>query len=128
MRSATWIASGGSSARPVAASTAKTNPIHFEEIRAGIRGLILGEGIIRVAIKPALAGLCGSDHGMAAGGGVFAGMPVRRAIAAKRRAAFLAGAKMDPVGTDPDAFRAFQFFRMSNAAKGGDVRTAFVRH
>jgi hypothetical protein len=42
---------------------------------------------------------------------VFAGVLVRRTVAAKRDATFLAGAQMHPIVADLHAFRAFAAFR-----------------
>ena len=51
---------------------------------------------------------------MAGRAGMLTGMPVRRAIAAKGGAAFLAGAKMNPVGTDLHALFAFMALRKAD--------------
>jgi hypothetical protein len=49
---------------------------------------------------------------MPAGVRVFAGMPVRRAVAAERDATRLARAQMDPGRTDLHAFFAFTALRL----------------
>jgi hypothetical protein len=58
------------------------------------------------------ARLCRSDNRMPAGVRVFAGMPVRRAVAAERDATRLARAQMDPGRTDLHAFFAFTALRL----------------
>src|SRR5438874_28257 len=73
-----------------------------------LRVSVLDERVIRVAIKPAFAGLGGGDHGMPAGVGVFGGVFVRRAVAAKGRAAGLATPQMNPARADLYAFGAFE--------------------
>src|SRR5260221_14497010 len=59
-------------------------------------GLILGEGVVGIAVKPALARLRRADHGMARGAGVLAGVLVGRTVAAQRGAALLAGSQEHP--------------------------------
>src|SRR5438270_6377254 len=86
-----------------------------------LRVSVLDERVIQVAIKPAFAGLGGSDHGMPAGVGVFAGVFVRRTVAAKGRAAGLAGPQMNPVRADLDAFGAFEDFGKFDCADRVDV-------
>jgi hypothetical protein len=82
-------------------------------LRQGTRQcLIFAEGVVGVAVEPALAGLRRRNHWMARGVRVFAGVLVRRAVAAERNAAFLAGAQMNPVVADLDALRAFAAFRL----------------
>src|SRR5690606_4621269 len=51
---------------------------------------------IRIAIEPPLARLCGRDHGMTCDLGMPRRVPVRRAVAAVRSAARLAGTKVNP--------------------------------
>jgi hypothetical protein len=74
--------------------------------------LIFAERVVAVAVEPALAGLGRRNHRMAGGVRVFAGVLVRRAVAAERNAAFLAGAQMYPVVADLHALRAFAAFRL----------------
>jgi hypothetical protein len=60
-------------------------------------GLIFGKRVVRVTVQPALVRLSRSNDRMTCSVGMFAGVTVRRAIAAQRYAARLAGAQMDPV-------------------------------
>ena len=73
--------------------------------------LILTKGVVGITIEPAFAGLGRSDHGMATNSCVFARVLVGRAVTTESYPAFLAGAEMDPVGPDPDAFGAFRLIR-----------------
>jgi hypothetical protein len=86
----------------------------YEIALAGMNRLILGEGIIRITIQPALTGLRGCDHRMPARVGVFARMLVRRAIAAECDSTSLAGPQMNPGRTDLHAFFAFTALRLFN--------------
>jgi len=58
---------------------------------------VFGKGVVRIAVQPMLARLCGCYHRMTARVRMFAGVPIRRAIAAERDAARLARAQMDPI-------------------------------
>src|SRR5438874_13086460 len=64
------------------------------------RNLIFGKGVVGVAIEPTLAGLSRRDDGMADRARVFAGVAIRRAVAAKGDAAFLACPEMNPGRAD----------------------------
>jgi hypothetical protein len=57
---------------------------------------IFAKRVVRIAVQPTLARLCGSDHRVPASVRVFAGMAIWRAVAAERHAARLAGAQVDP--------------------------------
>ena len=52
------------------------------------------------------------DHGVTAGIRVFAGMLIRRAVAAQRNSTCLARPQMNPVATDLYAFFAFATMRL----------------
>src|SRR5437588_4508340 len=93
-----------------------------------LRVSVLDERVIRVAIKPAFAGLGGGDHGMSGGVRVFGGVLVRRAVAAKGRAAGLAGPQMNPARADLDAFGAFEDFGKFDFADRVDVLAIPVVH
>jgi len=80
---------------------------------------VLDEGIVRVAVEPALTGLGRGDHGMAAGARVGAGVPVRRIITAQRDAAILAGAKMHPLIAGLDALLADTPLGVLDGGDGG---------
>ena len=58
------------------------------------------------------AWLGGGNHGMSAAVRVFAGVLIRRAVAAKRDATRLARPKVHPVRTDLYAFFAFAAMRL----------------
>ena len=65
---------------------------------------------IRKAVEPAFSGLGRSDNGVSAGSCVFAGMTVRRGVAAKRDTASLAGAEMNPRRVDLHTLLALVLF------------------
>jgi hypothetical protein len=73
--------------------------------RAAARS-VLGEGVVRIAVQPALAGLGRGDHRVTPGAGVLAGVPVRRTVAAARAAALVTGSEVYPAGADADALLA----------------------
>ena len=56
--------------------------------------------------------LCRCDHGMSTGVRVFAGVLIRRAVAAQRDSTRLARPEMHPIGTDLHAFFAFAPVRL----------------
>jgi hypothetical protein len=74
--------------------------------------LIFAKRIVGIAIEPTLTGLCGSDDGVRSRACVFASVTVRRAIAAERNVACLAGAQMDPVRTNLHALLACAALRL----------------
>ena len=76
--------------------------------------LIFRKGVIRVTVQPTLAGLRRRNHGMPALMRVFGGVPIWRAVAAERDAAFLAGPQMNPIVADLHAFFAFPALRLLN--------------
>jgi hypothetical protein len=55
-------------------------------------------------------------------------MPIWGAIAAKRYAACLAGAQMDPRGTNLHAFLAFTALRLLHCFNRAEMRTTCFRH
>ena len=59
---------------------------------------------------------------------VFAGVLVRRRIAAECGAALLAGAQVKPLRADLDALRAFAALRLFNRGDRVEMRAAAVRH
>jgi hypothetical protein len=59
---------------------------------------------------------------------VFAGVTVRRAVAAERDAAFLARSQMHPGCADLHAFFAFAALRLFDRRERVEMRTATVRH
>ena len=72
---------------------------------------IFGEGVIGVAIEPAFAGLSRRDNRMSGCVRVFTGVAIRRTVAAKSHAAFLAGPQVDPIAADLHAFLALKTAR-----------------
>lgn len=65
---------------------------------------------------------------MAARVGVFAGVLLRRRIAAERDITGLAGPQMNPSRTDLDALEALETLRLFDALDGDEVRAWFRRH
>jgi hypothetical protein len=65
---------------------------------AGLRraSLVLGEGIVRVAIQPAFTFFSRGDHWMTCATGVLAGVPVGGRVTTARPAAGLTGSQMYP--------------------------------
>ena len=90
--------------------------------------LVFREGLIRVTVEPAFARLRRSDDWMASRVCVLARMLVRRAIAAKRDAAFLTGSQVDPGGANLDTFRALEALRLLDRRDRIDVRATFFGH
>jgi hypothetical protein len=70
--------------------------------------LVLGKGVVGVAIKPAFSWLSRDNDWMTSRVRVFAGVTIRRAVAAKGHAAFLAGSQMDPIAADFHTFLALE--------------------
>ena len=80
--------------------------------KARNRRSIFSEGLVWIAVQPMLARLRGSDHRMSTGVRVFAGVLIRRAIAAQRNSTCLARPQMNPVAADLYAFFAFATMRL----------------
>jgi hypothetical protein len=59
---------------------------------------------------------------------VFAGVPVRRAVAAKRDSASLAGPQMNPLRADLDAFFAFAALRLFDRIDRVKMRATSIGH
>jgi hypothetical protein len=74
--------------------------------------LVFGKRVVRITVQPPLARLCGGDYGVLRGVRVFAGMPIRRTVAAECDAAFLTRAQMHPVVANLHALFAFLTLRM----------------
>jgi hypothetical protein len=74
--------------------------------------LVLGEGLIGIAVQPMLARLRRCDHRMSTGVRVFAGVLIGRTVAAQRDSTCLARPEMHPMGTDLYAFFAFATMRL----------------
>jgi hypothetical protein len=74
--------------------------------------LIFGKRVVRIAVQPALARLRRSNDRMLRRVRVFAGVPVRRTVAAERHATRLARPQMHPIAADLDALFAFPALRL----------------
>ena len=99
-----------------------------DAITARNRRSIFSEGLVWIAVQPMLARLRGSDHRMSTGVRVFAGVLIRRAVAAQRDSTRLARPEMHPIGTDLHAFFAFASLRLLNRFNRIQVRTASGVH
>ena len=73
---------------------------------------VFGKGVIWIAVEPAFARLSRHDYRMSTSMRMFAGMLIRRTVAAKRYSTCLACAQMNPVAADLDAFFAFTALRL----------------
>jgi hypothetical protein len=73
------------------------------------------------AVQPSLAGFSRHDHWMVAAARVFAGMTVRRGIAAERDAARLTGPQMYPAVAALHALFAFMSSSLLDVPDGIDV-------
>src|SRR5688572_12505491 len=82
---------------------------------------VLGERVVGIAVQPALAAFSRRDHWMVAGPCVCGGVTIRRAVAAERRPAALAGPEMHPSCVDRHAFVADLTLRMPDGGDGPDV-------
>src|SRR5947207_1446911 len=91
-------------------------------IMRGRAGSVFGEGVVGIAVQPALASLGGGDDGMAAAVRVRGGVAVRRGVAAERPLALLARSQMDPLRADLDALLAFAALRARHFIDGAQVR------
>ena len=83
-----------------------------DAITARNRRSIFSEGLIGIAVQPMLARLRRCDDRMSTGVCVFAGVLIRRAVAAQRDSTRLACPQMNPIGTDLYAFFAFATMRL----------------
>src|SRR5438552_13320962 len=83
-----------------------------DAITARNRRSIFDEGLIWIAVQPMLARLRRCDHRVSTGVRVFAGVLIRRTVAAQRDAACLARPQMNPRRSDLHAFFAFATMRL----------------
>src|SRR5512132_2350320 len=86
-----------------------TYPLQFSPLAPMVgrrieRCLVLRKRVVRITVQPALPRLGRGDYGMTADLRVPGGVAVERIVAAKGRAALLAGAQMDPTGAHFHAF------------------------
>jgi len=65
---------------------------------------------------------------MTAGVGVFAGVLIRRAVAAQCDAAFLTGSQVNPLRADLYALGAFANFRLLDGFNPVEMQTAAIAH
>ena len=85
---------------------------YADAITARNRRSIFVEGLIWIAVQPMLARLRRRDHWMSTSVRMFAGVLIRRAVAAQRDSTCLARSQMNPVAADLDAFFAFATMRL----------------
>lgn len=83
-----------------------------DAIAARNRRSIFSEGLVWIAVQPMLARLRRRDHRMSTGMRVFAGVLIRRAVAAQRNSTCLTRPQMNPVAADLNAFFAFATMRL----------------
>ena len=86
------------------------------------RHSIFGKGVVRIAVQPMFARLRRCDHRMSTGMRVFAGVLIRRAVAAERDSTRLARPEMHPVGTDLYAVFAFATMRLLDRFNGDRIQ------
>src|SRR5438552_19151087 len=82
---------------------------------------VFGERVVGIAVQPARAALGGGDDRVGGSAGVLTGVLVRRAVAAARAAALLAGAQVHPLRSDLHALLAFAALRLFHVTHGADV-------
>ena len=99
-----------------------------DAITARNRRSIFSEGLVWIAVQPMLARLRRCDHRMSTGVRVFAGVVIRRAVAAQRDSTRLARPQMNPVTTDFHALFAFPAFRLFDGFDCIQMRTAAGIH
>ena len=99
-----------------------------DAITARNRRSIFSEGLIWIAVQPMLARLRRCDHRMSTGVRVFAGVLIRRAVAAQRDSTRLARPQMNPVAADLYAFFAFAALRLLDRFDCIQMRTAASSH
>jgi len=90
--------------------------------------LIFAKRVVWIAIQPALARLRRRNHRMLRRARVFARVTIRRAVAAKSHATYLARPQMYPSCADFHAFFAFAALRLLDGFDRIEMRTASVRH
>ena len=83
-----------------------------DAITARNRRSIFSEGLIWIAVQPTLSWLRRRDHWMSTSVRMFAGVLIRRAVAAQRDSTCLARPQMNPVAADLYAFFAFATMRL----------------
>jgi tetratricopeptide (TPR) repeat protein len=91
-------------------------------------GSVLGKRVVGITVQPPLAAFGGCDHRMRGFARVLARVPVRRRITAARRPARLAGAQVDPGGSNLDALLAFAARGLAHVRDRLDMRAAPFVH
>jgi hypothetical protein len=101
-----------------------------DAITARNRRSIFSEGLIWIAVQPTLPWLRRRDHGVTTGMRVFAGVLIRRAVAAQRDSTRLARPQMNPGAADLYAFFAFATMRLLDRLNRNRIqmRTASSTH
>src|SRR5581483_7176983 len=86
------------------------------------------KGLVGVAVKPALAGLGGSDHRVPALARMLAGVLIGRVVATQGDSTLLAGPQVHPGGARLEALGAFAPVRPLDGADRFQVLTDLARH
>src|SRR5438093_12663817 len=89
---------------------------------------IFCERFVRIAVRPALSGLCRCDHRMLAHLRVRGRVAVRRVVATARRAAFLTYTQMDPTSAHFHTLIALTAFGVFDGRDGFDMRASSAWH
>ena len=101
----------------------------FDQISDKSEVLVFGEGVVRIAIQPTLAGLRRCNYRVLAPTRMLARVLLRRAVTAKGRAALLTRAQMDPTSADLHALSALPALSMLDRCNRGKMGTgSFRRH
>ena len=90
--------------------------------------LILTEGVVGVTVKPPFSRLSRGDDRMLCGIGVFAGMPIWRAVATKCDPALLTRAQMHPRRADFNTLSTLRTFGLLDRVNRVEMRAPSVRH
>src|SRR5437667_12893043 len=89
--------------------------------------LVFGEGVVRIAIQPTLAGLRRCNHRVPVRTRMFARVLLRRAVAAQRRTAALARTQMHPSSADLHTLSALTALSMLDRCNRGKMGAGFFR-
>jgi hypothetical protein len=113
-------------------SFSKSNCEERKDYSRGIfaprRRLVFAERIVRKAIEPVFCRLRGSNDRVSGGARVFAGVPIRRAVAAQGDTALLTGPEMDPLRADFHALGAFANLRQFDGPDRVEMSAASIGH
>lgn len=97
-------------------------------LNAPVQQLVFAKRLVRIAVQPALAWLRRSDHRVPGLPSVLTRMMVRRTVATKGHAAFLARAQVNPVTADLDALGTFANLRLLDGIDGIEMTTTAIGH